>query len=122
VPDEAREAVLRYVRHARPRVETSALFVSHAFPYDEGITAAGVSAIVARAFRKSGVQHPSKGAHVLRHTLATQLVAARQPLKAVADVMRHREIDTTAGYFRVDLDRLREATSPWPEEGPRVPP
>ena len=61
VPDEAREAVLRYVRHARPRVETSALFVSHAFPYDEGITAAGVSAIVARAFREVRRPAPVEG-------------------------------------------------------------
>jgi integrase len=42
-------------------------------------------------------------------------VAARQPLKAVADVMRHKEIDTTAVYVRVDLDRLRAAARPWPE-------
>lgn len=116
LPDEAREAVLRYVRHGRPEVSTPALFVTHAFPYDTGITAHSVSAVVQRAFRTARIEHPSKGAHVLRHTLATQLVAARQPLKAIADVMRHREIDTTAGYVRVDLERLRAAVLPWPGE------
>jgi integrase/recombinase XerD len=116
VPDEAREAILRYVRHGRPKVATSALFVTHAFPYDAGITASGVSGLVARAFRRSGVEHSSYGAHVLRHTLATHLVAAKQPLKAIADVMRHRAIDTTVRYTRVDLDRLRAAVCPWPEE------
>jgi site-specific recombinase XerD len=116
VPDEARDAVLRYVRHGRPPVETFALFVTHAFPYDRGISAAAVSAVVQRAFRRSGIEHPSRGAHVLRHSLATYLVAAKQPLKAVADVMRHREIDTTAGYVRTDLDRLRAAVFPWPKE------
>lgn len=122
VPDEAREAVLRYVRHGRPRVKTSALFVTHAFPYDTGVTPSAVSAVVARAFRRSGIVHSSYGAHVLRHTLATQLVAAKQPLKAIADVMRHREIDTTATYVRVDLDRLRAAMCPWPEEAIDVQP
>ncbi len=116
VPDETREAILRYVRHGRPKVATSALFVTHAFPYDAGITASGVSGLVARAFRRSGVEHSSNGAHVLRHTLATHLVAAKQPLKAIADVMRHRAIDTTVRYTRVDLDRLRAAVCPWPEE------
>jgi len=116
VPDETREAILRYVRHGRPRVTTSALFVTHAFPYDAGITTSGVSGLVARAFRRSGVEHSSNGAHVLRHTLATHLVAAKQPLKAIADVMRHRAIDTTVRYTRVDLDRLRAAVCPWPEE------
>ena len=122
VPDETREAILRYVRHGRPRVTTSALFVTHAFPYDAGITASGVSALVARAFRRSGVEHSSNGAHVLRHTLATHLVAAKQPLKAIADVMRHRAIDTTVRYTRVDLDRLRAAVCPWPEEASDVQP
>lgn len=122
VPDETREAILRYVRHGRPRVTTSALFVTHAFPYDAGITASGVSALVARAFRRSGVEHSSNGAHVLRHTLATHLIAAKQPLKAIADVMRHRAIDTTVRYTRVDLGRLRAAVSPWPEEASDVQP
>jgi site-specific recombinase XerD len=116
VPEEARDAVLRYVRYGRPAVETEALFVTHAFPYDRGDSGRTVSAVVQRAFRRSGIEHPSHGAHVLRHTLATQLVAARQPLKAVADVMRHREIDTTAGYVRTDLDQLRSAMFPWPKE------
>lgn len=115
VPADARDAVLRYVRHGRPVVKTSALFVACAYPYDRAISSSAVSAVVERAFRRSGVQHGSHGAHVLRHTLATQLVAARQPLKAIADVMRHKEIDTTAVYVRVDLDRLRAATRPWPE-------
>jgi integrase/recombinase XerD len=123
VPEEAREAVLRYVRHGRPRVGTQALFVTQSFPYDRGISAPAVSAVVERAFRVSGVEHVSRGAHVLRHTLATQLVAARQPIKVVADVMRHREIDTTARYVRVDRDRLRSATSAWPlEHPPHAPP
>ena len=122
VPDEAREAILRYVRHGRPRVRTSALFVTHAFPYDAGISASGVSGLVARAFRRSGVEHSWNGAHVLRHTLATHLVAAKQPLKAIADVMRHRAIDTTVRYTRVDLDRLRAAMCPWPEEASDVQP
>jgi site-specific recombinase XerD len=115
VPEDARDAVLMYVRRGRPEMTTNALFAAHAFPYDRGITASAVSAVVERAFRRSGVQHPSHGAHVLRHTLATQLVAARQPLKAIADVMRHKDIDTTAIYVRVDLDRLRAAARPWPE-------
>jgi site-specific recombinase XerD len=116
VPGKARDAVLRYVRDGRPAVETTALFVTHAFPYDRGVSAKAVSAVVQRAFRRSGIEHPSHGAHVLRHTLATQLVAARQPLKAIADVMRHKQIDTTAGYVRTDLDRLRSAVFPWPKE------
>lgn len=114
--DEAREAVLRYVRHGRPAVSASALFITHAFPYDTGVTAQAVSAVVERAFKRAHIVHPHKGAHVLRHTLATQLVAARHPLKAIADVMRHREIDTTAQYVRVDLERLRAAVRPWPME------
>jgi site-specific recombinase XerD len=43
------------------------------------------------------------------------MVRAGATLKAVADVLRHRSIDTTAIYATVDVRRLREVALPWPE-------
>jgi site-specific recombinase XerD len=55
-------------------------------------------------------------AHTLRHTAATAMVRAGVSLKAVADVLGHRSLDTTALYTKVDLPRLRDVARPWPEE------
>lgn len=113
VPRDARDAILEYVRHFRPKTSSNALFLTLAHPYDAGISPGGVGAVVTRAFRRAGIDHPSKGVHVLRHTLATQLVAGKAPLKAVADVLVHELIDTTVRYTNVDQGRLKAATRPW---------
>jgi site-specific recombinase XerD len=36
-------------------------------------------------------------------------------LKEIADVLRHRSLDMTAIYARVDLPALRSVATPWPE-------
>jgi site-specific recombinase XerD len=35
-------------------------------------------------------------------------------LKDIADVLRHRSLDTTAIYAKVDLTRLSAVAQPWP--------
>jgi site-specific recombinase XerD len=37
-------------------------------------------------------------------------------LKEIADLLGHQSLDTTTGYTRVNLDELRLAALPWPEE------
>ena len=53
------------------------------------------------------------GAHTLRHSLATHLVARRMPLKSIADVLIHKSIETTMLYARLDRQRLAEIARPW---------
>ncbi len=120
LPPEARDALLTYVCKYRPRRTDEALFHAENFPYDKGLTAGAVSAIVARAFRRSGIEHVSMGAHTLRHSIATHLVAMRTPLKSIADILIHRSIETTVLYARVDRQRLAQIArpAPVPPDGP----
>ena len=54
------------------------------------------------------------GAHLLRHSLATQLVSQRRPINEVADLLGHRSIDTTAIYVKVALPQLADVALPFP--------
>lgn len=36
-------------------------------------------------------------------------------LEAIAEVLRHRSIQTTSIYAKVDLDLLGQVAQPWPE-------
>ena len=54
------------------------------------------------------------GPHRLRHTVACEMVKAHVPLVEIAQVLRHKSLQSTAIYARVDLDALRELAAPWP--------
>jgi site-specific recombinase XerD len=57
------------------------------------------------------------GAHRLRHTAACEMVAAQVPLQRIGQVLRHRSLQSTAIYARVDVEQLRLLAAPWPEAG-----
>ena len=96
----------------RDRVEGSrAVFVKMRAPVG-GLSAGGVISVVARACVRAGV--PVVGAHRLRHTAATGMLRAGASLPEIAQVLRHRRLETTTIYAKVDRDRLRELARPWP--------
>ena len=65
--------------------------------------------------RRAGVESPRKGAHILRHTAATEMLRQGCSLYQIGAVLRHRTIDTTAYYAKVDVALLKQVAQPWPE-------
>jgi integrase/recombinase XerD len=118
LPASVARALLAYLRRGRPASRTRHVFVRHVAPVG---TAAGPS-IVRRAVRaacaRAGLDPRLAGPHVFRHTIATRLIRAGATVKEVADVLRHRSIDTVAIYAKVDLPALRLVALPWPGARP----
>jgi site-specific recombinase XerD len=75
----------------------------------------GVSSVVKHALKRAGIESPAKGAHLLRHTAATQMLRHGVPLDQIGLVLRHRSLDMTAYYAKVDTSLLRGIAQPWPE-------
>ena len=73
-----------------------------------------VSCIVRRALKRSGIDSPTKGAHLLRHSLATQMLGGGASLGEIAEILRHRSPQTTTIYAKVDLVSLHTLALPWP--------
>jgi integrase/recombinase XerD len=111
---EVGEAIAHYLRRGRPRCAYRQVFLFHqpARP----LTSQAVSAVIRRGLRCCGIELPRAGAHVLRHTLASHLVQNGASLKEVADVLRHRELNSASVYAHVDLPNLRLLALPWPQE------
>ena len=65
--------------------------------------------------QRAGVVAPVKGAHVLRHTAATEMLRHGVPLEKIGLVLRHRGIDMTAYYAKVDVTLLKQVAQPRPE-------
>lgn len=116
---EVGNALVAYLTEARPATHTDCLFVRCRAPFEGFRSHCAVSVIVARAFRRSGVVRPSRGAaHLLRHSAATSLLRHGATLQEVASVLRHRSVTTTQIYAKVDLAGLAAVTQPWPEMRP----
>lgn len=112
LPRETGRAISSYLVSERPRTANRAVFVRHVAPYDEPIGTGVVQRAVREAYRRCGLPHTR--VHILRHSVASRLLSAGTPLKEIADVLRHRSLDTSAIYTKVDTARLTAVALPWP--------
>jgi integrase len=80
---------------------------------------ATIAYIVGRAIRRAGVDAPSFGSHLLRHSAATSMLRDGASLDGIAAVLRHQSIDTTVVYARVDQGLLGSIAQPWTEAAPQ---
>lgn len=81
-------------------------------PLDEPIRSDVVRNTVRLAYLRCGL--PFTRVHILRHTLARRLLETGGTLKDVADMLRHRALDTSMIYAKVDIGRLAAVAMPWP--------
>jgi len=108
------EALLAYLRQGRAACACAQVFVTTRAPYRALKRPSNISQIVRQAADKAGLT-PLRGAHALRHGLATRLLAEGQPLKAIADVLGHRCLSTTFLYTKVDFAQLQTVALEWPQ-------
>jgi integrase len=111
LPPDVGRAMAEYVRRDRPRVPARALFLRRFAPLT-GFGRGLVSALVRQACVRAGI--PQFGAHRLRHTLATEMLRRGASLSSIAQVLRHRSVQSTAIYAKVDRSALRALAQPWP--------
>ena len=112
LPCETGQAISSYLISERPQTANRAVFVRHVAPYGEPIGTGVVQRAVREAYRRCGLPHTR--VHILRHSVASRLLNAGTPLKEIADVLRHRSLDTSAIYTKVDTARLPAVALPWP--------
>ena len=114
LPDDAGEAIALYLRSGRPRCTCRRVFLRHRAPLRGFAHSITVSTIVRRALIHAGVDSARKGAHLFRHTLATDLLRQGISLDEIGELLRHQSPNTTALYAKVDLTALRTLALPWP--------
>jgi len=68
-----------------------------------------ICCIVRRALKRAGLAPEFKGAHLLRHSLATNLLRRGASLVEIGQLLRHSQPNTTQIYAKVDITALRAA-------------
>jgi integrase/recombinase XerD len=109
------KAIVDYLCKTRPPADSRRLFLTLRAPV-KPLLSGSVYNVVFRAFLTAGISSPHRGSQALRHAWATRMLSTGRPLKVIADLMGHRQIDTTRIYTKVDFGQLRQVALPWPQE------
>jgi site-specific recombinase XerD len=113
LPAEVGAALACYLRDVRPARATRRVFIRMKAPL-QGLARSAICCIVRRALRRAGLNPEFKGAHLLRHSLATDLLRRGASLGEIGQLLRHRQPTTTQIYAKVDIAALRGIAQPWP--------
>ena len=112
LPATTGEAIATYLSSERPQTSNRAVFVRHIAPRHVPVGPDLVRKTIRQAYARAGLPHTRS--HLLRHTMASRLLATGSSLKEVADVLRHRALSTTQVYAKLDSRKLVEVAMPWP--------
>jgi site-specific recombinase XerD len=114
LPTDVGQAIAAYLHHARPRCPCRSLFIRDRAPLVGFGVAHAISKIVRCALERAGVESARKGAHLLRHSLATDMLRNGASLYEIGEVLRHKSPDSTAIYAKVEPDALKQLALRWP--------
>jgi site-specific recombinase XerD len=117
LPADVGAAIAIYLRHHRPPCTTRRVFIRTRAPHRGFAHLGCISTIVCRALNRAGLQPQFKGAHILRHSLATGMLRAGASMGEIGEILRHRAANTTEIYAKVDIQGLRSLALPWPIKG-----
>jgi integrase/recombinase XerD len=118
LPPDVGEALADYIKSDRNTVSRT-LFVTERAPHRPFKNGQLLNNILRAAFAKTGLKPPTPyvGSHILRHSLATNLVQRGASLEEIGDMLRHRSRSSTMLYARLDIDGLRSIAQEWPVAG-----
>lgn len=113
--NEVGEALACYFREARGTSASRRVFLRHIAPR-VGLSGPHAVSVVARdAVQRAGLMPAGRvGAHIFRHSMATQMIRRGATLEEISQILRHRTIKTTQLYAKVEFELLRDVALPWP--------
>lgn len=118
LPMDIGEALAAYLRQGRPACATRRVFVRMRAPHVGFASSAAIDSIVRRALKRAGLTPLHQGAHLLRHSLATRMLRQGASLTEIGQVLRHRLLQTTEIYAKIDQASLGTLAQPWPGGAP----
>lgn len=107
-------ALALYIQKDRPTGALRHVFICRRAPHRCFSNPSSITGVVTRALGRAGLTPPTRGAHLLRHSLATTMVKRGASFSEIGQVLRHRSPSTTEIYAKVDLGALREVARSWP--------
>jgi len=114
LPQDVGQAIADYLKRRRFGGSSRRVFLCSNAPYEGLANQQAVGALVKRALERARLHPPHRGAHLLRHSLATGMLRSGATMAQIGEVLRHQLAQTTEIYAKVDLNALRALAQPWP--------
>jgi site-specific recombinase XerD len=115
IPPDVGAAVVAYLRDARPKSSCRRVFLRAPAPHVGFAFSSAITTIAKTALAHAGVRgFAHQGAHIFRHSLATELLRSDATLSEIGQLLGHQGHDTTRIYAKVDINTLRTLSPPWP--------
>jgi integrase len=111
------EAIIDYIRFARPVSESKTLFLKINAPNDAMLPTT-IHHRVHTRLKEAGISIPpgkKHGPHALRHSLASALLEANVPMPVISEALGHSNTESTSVYLKIDLNRLKLCALEVPE-------
>lgn len=107
--EEVGNALIEYIKYARPNLDSPCVFVSMLAPY-RPLTSNVLSSALHKYMLRAGIDFTDRktGSHALRHSLATNLLGANATLPVISEILGHSSTESTKTYLRVNMDLLRQ--------------
>lgn len=113
LPIDVGEALAHYLSDPRPAATSHrAVFLTSRAPVVP-MSPAAIGQVVAAAGSRAGLK--GIGAHRLRHSVATATLNAGASLEETGQLLRHRCLQSTTIYAKVDQTNLATIARPWPD-------
>ncbi|WP_245317630.1 tyrosine-type recombinase/integrase [Rhizobium sp. N122] len=98
-----------------PLRRVDAVFLRTLAPHVGFASGCAITMIAKQALELAGIDgYAHQGAHLFRHSLATDLLRSGASFAEIGQLLGHRSIDSTRIYAKLDIEKLRELTLPWP--------
>jgi integrase/recombinase XerD len=114
LPPDVGRALAAYLKGDRPACSCRRVFIRMKAPRQGFASSAAVGTLFRRALARADLHPPKRGVHLLRRSLATQMLRRGVCLAQIGEVLRHQLAQTTEIYAKVDLVALRALAQPWP--------
>ena len=101
--------LLKYIQNERPVGDCEFLFLNKKKVRGKH-QRFNISELVNRLYDLTGIRQGRvrKGTHLLRHSLADELVNSGSDLAIVSKILGHKDPETTLGYLSANIEQLRE--------------
>jgi site-specific recombinase XerD len=114
LPHDVGQAIVTYLQDVRPHCSSRRLFIRMVAPLRGFASSVNVCTIVRKSLAQAGIDTDFKGAHLFRHTLATNMLRGGANIAEIGEILRHQDPNTTEIYTKVDFASLRMIAQPWP--------